>query len=160
MNEHNSSEIIDSFIREQVERFGFSCFEACKVAHRIAFDFGLLDVSEFAKDAGVTENEVRQYFGGDDADESEEAADPEENDKPEAEEAHEASDYYFNNHVRKLEKDADNILDSADRDYNNASLDTNAYRATVGQLSQLNALNHQLNILTHIIAIHVKGGMI
>lgn len=124
----HSSEIIDVFISAKAKQYGFS-FEVSKLAYRCMFDCGMLDVHEFAKDAGVSEDAVRRYFGDDDTDEPEEADDPDTVDE----------------HVSQLEKDADNILDSA-----GPSPD--------GLLNQLDALNHQLNILTHIIAIHVKGG--
>ena len=99
----------------------------------------MLNVSEFAKDAGVTEAAVRRYFGDDDASEPEEADEPDTVDE----------------HVSQLEEDADNILDSADRGYNKERAYTP--ESNIGLLDQLNAINHQLNILTHIIATGVKG---
>lgn len=126
MNKRSSDEIIDEFIRE---KFGEESFGTWKTLFKVAFIVGRLDVAKFAKDAGVTEDAVRRCFGDDDTDEPEEADDPDTVDE----------------HVSQLEKDADNILDSA-----GPSPD--------GLLNQLDALNHQLNILIHIIAVHVKGG--
>lgn len=140
MNERNSDEIIDEFIREQA---GQEAFWKTKLGLYVAFVFERLNVSKFAKDAGVTENEVRQYFGGEAASEPEETDEPDTVDETEDESA-DATEIFLN-HVSLLEKDADNILDSA-----GPSPD--------GLLNQLDALNHQLNILIHIIAIHVKGG--
>ena len=147
--ESRDLDAIDTFLKENAKQCGCG-YEAFKFVHRVAFDFGLLNVPEFAKKAGVTTLTVRRYFGGDDIDESEESDKPDTEDETEAEPADGAQ--IINSHVNLLEKDADNILESADRDYNNKVWgDTN-------MLSQLNALNHQLNILTHIIAVHVKGG--
>lgn len=127
MNDYRM-DIIDTYIRKCAEHDGCP-YEKTKLVYDVAYEFGILDIRAFAKHAGVTEDAVRRYFGDDDTDESEEPDEPDTVDE----------------HVSQLEKDADNILDSA-----GPSPD--------GLLNQLDALNHQLNILTHIIAIHVKGG--
>ena len=148
--ESSDVDAIDAFIKENAKQCGCG-YEAFKFVHRVAFSFGMLNVPEFAKDAGVTEAAVRRYFGDDDASESEESAEPDTVDDPEAE--HADATEIINNHVSLLEKDADNILDSADRDYNNAR------SGEPGMLRQLNAINHQLNILTHIIAAHARKSL-
>lgn len=146
----HSSEIIDAFIREQAERYGFSSFEACKMIHRIILDFGLLDVREFAKEAGVSEDAVRRYFGDDDVDESEESDDSDNGDETEA--TTRDATQISRQGINLLEVDSNNILEKADRDYNNRG----AYGTTL-LLDQLNALNHQLNILTRMFAIYVRN---
>ena len=137
MNKHSSDEIIDEFIRDHA---GQGAWRTAKVLLRMAFMVGRLDVVEFAKDAGVSEDAVRRYFGDDDTDE------------PEGDDESDTVD----EHVSQLEKDADNILDnSADIHYNEAIGFTSM--SDRGLLDQLNAINHQLNILIHIIATGVKG---
>lgn len=146
MNEHDSSEIIDEFIREQV---GPVAFWKAKLGFYAAFVFGLLDVAKFAKDAGVTENEVRQYFGGEPASEPEEADEPDDSDETEA--ATQDATQILSQQIDLLETDSNNILDSADRGYaRSAPIDSLL-------LDQVNSLNHQLNILTRMFAIHARN---
>ena len=147
MNERNSSEIIDEFILEQT---GPRAWRMGKELLRMVFVFGRLDVAKFAKDAGVTENEVRQYFGGEPASEPEEADDHDDGDETEA--ATPDATQILSQQINLLERDSNNILDTADRDYNDHGGD-DADRL----LDQLNALNHQLNILTRMFAIHARN---
>lgn len=147
MNERNSSEIIDEFIREQA---GPGAWRMGKELLRMVFMLGRLDVAKFAKDAGVTENEVRQYFGGEPASEPEEADNPDNGDETEA--APQDATQILSQQINLLERDSNNILDSADRDYNNRWVYSDG-----SLLDQLNALNHQLNILTRMFAIHARN---
>ena len=147
MNERNSDEIIDEFIREQT---GPRAWRMGKELLRMVFMLGRLDVAKFAKDAGVTENEVRQYFGGEPASEPEEADDPDNGDESEA--ATQDATQILSQQINLLETDANNILDTADRDYNNRGVYSDG-----SLLDQLNALNHQLNILTRMFAIHARN---
>lgn len=147
MIERSSDEIIDEFIREQV---GQTAFYKAKLGLYAAFVFKRLDVAKFAKDAGVTENEVRRYFGGEPANEPEEADDPDDSDETEA--ATLDATQILSQQINLLETDSNNILDSADRDYNShAGYDTSHL------LGQVNALNRQLNILTRMLAIHARN---
>ena len=147
MNERNSDEIIDEFIREQT---GPRAWRMGKELLRMVFMLGRLDVAKFAKDAGVTENEVRQYFGGEPASEPEEADDPDNGDESEA--APPDATQILSQQIDLLERDSNNILDSADRNYNDhAGYDTSLL------LDQVNSLNHQLNILTRMLAIHARN---
>ena len=143
----HTSEIIDEFIREE---FGEESFDTCKTLFRLAFVVGQLDVAEFAKDAGVTENEVRRYFGGEPATEPEETDEPDDSDETEA--ATQDATQILSQQIDLLERDSNNILERADRDYNNRG----AYSDTL-LLDQLNALNRQLNILTRMLAIHARN---
>lgn len=147
MNERNSSEIIDEFICEQT---GPGAWRMGKELLRMVFMLGRLDVAKFAKDAGVTENEVRQYFGGEPASEPEEADNPDNGDETEA--APQDATQILSQQINLLERDSNNILDSADRDYNNRWVYSDG-----SLLDQLNALNHQLNILTRMFAIHARN---
>ena len=115
---------------------------------RMVFMLGRLDVSKFAKDAGVTENEVRQYFGGEPASEPEETDEPDDSDETEA--TTQDATQILSQQIDLLERDANNILERADRDCNNGV----AY-----SVDQLNALNHQLNILTRMLAIHARNNL-
>ena len=142
MIEHSSDEIIDEFIREQV---GPVAFWKAKLGFYAAFVFGMLDVAKFAKDAGVTENEVRQYFGG----EPEEASEPDNDDETEATTQDAAQ--ILSQQIDMLEADSNNIPDSADRGYaRSAPIDSLL-------LDQMNSVNHQLNILTRMLAIHARN---
>lgn len=143
MIERSSDEIIDEFIREQV---GPVAFWKAKLGFYAAFVFGLLDVAKFAKDAGVTENEVRQYFGGEPASEPEEADEPDNGDETEA--ATQDATQILSQQIDLLERDSNNILERAERDFNNGG----AY-----SVDQLYAFNRQLNILTRMLAIHARN---
>ena len=143
MNERSSDEIIDEFIREQV---GPVVFCKAKLGFYAAFVFGLLDVAKFAKDAGVTENEVRLYFGGEPANEPEEAAEPDNDDETEA--ATQDATQILSQQIDLLERDSNSILERADRDFN---------KGVAYSVDQLYAFNRQLNILTRMLAIHARN---
>lgn len=145
----HSSEIIDVFISAKAKRYGFS-FEVSKLAYRCMFDCGMLDVHEFAKDAGVSEDAVRRYFGGEPASEPEEADETDNDDETEAT-AQDAAQL-LSQQIDLLERDSNSILERADRDYNNAA----AY-SDDRLLDQLYALNRQLSILTRMFAIHARN---
>lgn len=143
----HSSEIIDEFIRQRV---GEESFDIMKTILRVAFIAGRLDVSKFAKDVGVSEDAVCRYFGDKYTTEPEEADDPDNGDETEATTRDAAQ--ILSQQIDLLERDSNNILDSADRDYNDhAGYDTSRL------LDQLNAVNHQLNILTRMLAIHARN---
>lgn len=143
MIERSSDEIIDEFIREQV---GPVAFWKAKLGYYAAFVFGLLDVAKFAKDAGVTENEVRQYFGGEPASEPEEADEPDNGDETEA--ATQDATQILSQQIDLLERDSNNILERAERDFN---------KGVAYSVDQLYAFNRQLNILTRMLAIHARN---
>lgn len=148
MIERSSDEIIDEFIREQV---GPVAFWKAKLGFYAAFVFGLLDVAKFAKDAGVTENEVRQYFGGEPASEPEEADEPDNGDETEA--ATQDATQILSQQIDLLETDSNNILETANRDFRN----TWGGHSDTLLINQVNALNNQLNILTRMFAIHARN---
>lgn len=143
MIERSSIEIIDEFIREQV---GQAAFWKAKLGYYAAFVFGLLDVAKFAKDAGVTENEVRQYFGGEPASEPEEADEPDNGDETEA--ATQDATQILSQQIDLLERDSNSILERAERDFN---------KGVAYSVDQLYAFNRQLNILTRMLAIHARN---
>lgn len=143
MIERSSIEIIDEFIREQV---GPVAFWKAKLGFYAAFVFGLLDVAKFAKDAGVTENEVRQYFGGEPASEPEEADEPDNGDETEA--ATQDATQILSQQIDLLERDSNSILERAERDFN---------KGVAYSVDQLYAFNRQLNILTRMLAIHARN---
>ena len=139
----HSSEIIDEFIRQ---KFGEESFVVMKTLLRVAFIVGRLDVSEFAKDADVSEDAVRRYFGDKDTTEPEEADEPDDSDETEA--ATQDATQILSQQIDLLERDSNSILERADRDCNNGV----AY-----SVDQLHSLNHQLNILTRMLAIHARN---
>lgn len=139
----HTSEIIDEFIREQV---GQVAFWKAKLGYYAAFVFGLLDVAKFAKDAGVSEDAVRRYFGGETASEPEEADEPDDSDETEA--ATPDATQILSQQIDLLERDSNSILERAERDFNNGV----AY-----SVDQLYAFNRQLNILTRMLAIHARN---
>lgn len=143
MIERSSDEIIDEFIRQQ---FGQESWDMGKMLLRAAFLVGRLDVAKFAKDAGVTENEVRQYFGGEPASEPEEAAEPDDGDETEA--ATQDATQAIRQQIDLLEDESNNILETADRDFN---------KGVAYSVDQLYAFNRQLNILTRMLAIHARN---
>ena len=148
MIEHSSDEIIDEFIREQV---GPVAFWKAKLGFYAAFVFGMLDVAKFAKDAGVTENEVRQYFGGEPTSEPEEADEPDDSDETEA--TTQDATQTISQQISLLETDSNDILETANRDFRNS---WGGYSHTL-LINQVNALNNQLNILTRMLAIHARN---
>ena len=143
--ESRDLDAIDTFLKENAKQCGCG-YEAFKFVHRVAFDFGLLNVPEFAKKAGVTTLAVRRYFGGDDIDESEESDKPDTEDETEA--ATPDATQILSQQIDLLERDSNNILERADRDCNNGV----AY-----SVDQLHAINHQLSILTRMLAIHARN---
>lgn len=143
----HTSEIIDEFIRQ---KFGEESFVIMKTLLRVAFIAGRLDVSEFAKDADVSEDAVRRYFGGEPASEPEESDELDNDDETEA--ATQDATQILSQQINLLEVDSNNILESADRDYKDYSgYDTSRL------LGQLYAFNRQLNILTRMFAIHARN---
>lgn len=147
MIERNSGEIIDEFILEQT---GPRAWLMGKEFLRMAFMLGRLDMAKFAKDAGVTENEVRLYFGGEPASEPEETAEPDNGDETEA--TTQDATQILSQQINLLETDSNNILETANRDFSNTW-----GHGDTSLLGQVNALNRQLNILTRMLAIHTRN---
>ena len=115
---------------------------------RMVFMLWRLDVSKFAEECGVSEAAVRRYFGDKDTTEPEEADEPDDSDETEA--ATQDATQVLSQQIDLLERDSNSILERADRDCNNGV----AY-----SVDQLHSLNHQLNILTRMLAIHARNTM-
>ena len=139
---------IDDFLHERAQATNRS-YEACKLMHSLAYDFGWLIVSKFAEECGVSESAVRRYFGDKDTTEPEEADEPDNDDETEAT-AQDATQV-LRQQIDLLETDSNSILETANRDFKTAW--SNEY----GTVCQLNALNRQLNILTRMFAIHTRN---
>ncbi|KAB8290644.1 hypothetical protein [Bifidobacterium apri] len=140
---------IDAFLHERAQVTNRN-YEACKLMHSLAYDFGWLIVPKFAEECGVSEDAVRQYFGGEPASEPEGADDHDDGDETEA--AAQDAAQILSQQIDLLERDSNNILDSADHDFHTA-WSNDEY----GMVCQLNALNRQLNILTRMLAIHTRN---
>lgn len=138
---------IDDFLHECAQAAGRG-YEACKLMHSLAYDFGWLIVSKFAEECGVSESAVRRYFGDKDTTEPEEADEPDNDDETEA--TTPDATQLLSEQIDLLERDSNNILERADRDFN---------KGVAYSVDQLYAFNRQLNILTRMLAIHARNAL-